>query len=64
MCLMDQSLLELEMLELDERLTRHWLTWTLPLGKRIELEEHLESIRLKRLELIHSEIASNAALAS
>jgi hypothetical protein len=42
----------LDLLELDERLTRFWLTCNLPLEKRIKMKEHLEVIRLTRLELL------------
>jgi hypothetical protein len=38
----------LEILELDERLTRYWLSCPLPPEKRIQMEEHLKRILDRR----------------
>lgn len=39
-------------LDLDEQLVRYWLTFRLADEKRIELQQHLEDIRLRRQELM------------
>ena len=42
----------LQLLDLDEKLLRYWLTFALPIEKRQELEEHLHALQSRRLKLI------------
>jgi CII-binding regulator of phage lambda lysogenization HflD len=48
---MEQSL---EILDLDEKLTRYWLSCILPLEKRIKFEEHLQEILQKRQQITNA----------
>jgi hypothetical protein len=48
---MEQSL---EILDLDEKLTRYWLSCNLSLEKRIEFEEHLQEILQKRQQITNA----------
>lgn len=48
---MEQSL---EILDLDEKLTRYWLSCNLALEKRIKFEEHLQEILQKRQKITNA----------
>ncbi len=48
----------LEILDLDEKLTRYWLTCNLSPQKRVELERYLEEILSKRRNLPKTKTAS------
>ena len=56
----DLRLLDLKLLDLDEKLIRYWLCSELPLAKRLELHRHLEDIELKRSKLKGRRIPTNA----
>jgi hypothetical protein len=56
----DLRLLDLKLLDLDEKLIRYWLSSNLPLAKRLELHQHLQDIELKRRKLKERKIPTNA----